>query len=238
MKTCPQARGEVERLPRSTLAIRRLFRLYALSSGLMFLVAPAPASGAPAIPDASASAGLTLSVQQRESLRPSAWAQPIELPGVPNLYMMSDRLYRSGQPTAEGMARLEDLGIKTVLNISFHSDIPEMAATRMAYEQIYMKTWHPEEEDVVRFLRIVSDPGRGPVLVHCHRGADRTGTLCAIYRVVVQGWSKDDALREMTQGGFGFHPIWTNLKTFIKDLDIEAIRKEAGLVPSGPNPGP
>ena len=33
----------------------------------------------------------------------------------------------------------------------------------------------------------------------------------------------------MTGGGFGFHTIWGNLPEWIEALDIEAIKKEAGL---------
>jgi hypothetical protein len=33
----------------------------------------------------------------------------------------------------------------------------------------------------------------------------------------------------MTQGGFKHHVIWTNLVKFIQDLDIDAIKKEAGI---------
>jgi protein tyrosine/serine phosphatase len=47
--------------------------------------------------------------------------------------------------------------------------------TAFHYEQIPMEAWRPEQEDVVRFLRIVTDPKRVPVLVHCQHGADRTG---------------------------------------------------------------
>ncbi|WP_282598360.1 tyrosine-protein phosphatase, partial [Pseudomonas chlororaphis] len=43
----------------------------------------------------------------------------------------------------------------------------------------------------------------GPVLMHCKHGSDRTGLMSAMYRVVVQGWSKEEALNEMTGGGFG-----------------------------------
>ena len=91
-----------------------------------------------------------------------------------------------------------------------------------------MKAWHPEREDAVLFLRIVTDPNRTPVLVHCQYGADRTGTMCAIYRIVVQKWPKEEAIREMTEGGFGFHEVWSNLPTWIDELDVEALRKEAG----------
>ena len=92
-----------------------------------------------------------------------------------------------------------------------------------------MKTWHPEEKEIVRFLQIVTDPRRQPVLVHCQHGADRTGTMCALYRVAVQGWTKGEAIREMTDGGYGFHSTWKNLIQWVRDLDVEQIKKRAGL---------
>jgi protein tyrosine/serine phosphatase len=76
---------------------------------------------------------------------------------------------------------------------------------------------------------IVTNPKRTPVLVHCQHGADRTGTMCALYRVAVQNWKKEEALREMTQGGFGFHEIWENLPVWFEKLDIKAIKKKAGI---------
>ena len=162
--------------------------------------------------------------------RPSNWAQPINLHGVPNLHKVSDQLYRSAQPTAEGMRDLKALGIKTIVNLrSFHSDRDEIGQTRLGYEHIYMKAWHAEEEDIVRFLTIVTDPRRTPVLVHCQHGADRTGTMCAVYRLAVQGWTKEEALKEMTEGGFGFHPIWQNLLDWINDLDIGKIKQKGGI---------
>jgi len=57
--------------------------------------------------------------------------------------------------------------------------------------------------------------------------------MCAVCRIAVQGWSKEEALKEMTQGGYGFHKIWINLEPWISRLDIEEIRKRAGLAPVG-----
>jgi protein tyrosine phosphatase (PTP) superfamily phosphohydrolase (DUF442 family) len=162
--------------------------------------------------------------------RPAHWAQPIRTQGVPNLHKVSDTLYRSAQPSAEGLKNLKAMGIETIVNLrSFSSDRDEIGETGLAYEHIYMKAWHPEEKEVVRFLQIVTNPKRTPVLVHCLHGADRTGTMCAIYRVSVQGWSKKEAIQEMTQGGFGFHGIWDNLIKWISELDIEGINERAGI---------
>jgi len=159
--------------------------------------------------------------------RPQAWARPLTVAGVPNLHQISTTLYRSAQPTAEGMAHLKAMGIKTVVNLrAFHSDRDEIGDTGLAYEHIHMTAWHLEEEDIVRFLQIATDPKRAPVLVHCQHGADRTGTAIAAYRIVVQGWSKEDAIKEMTEGGFGFHSIWINLISWIEALDIEAVKAQ------------
>jgi protein tyrosine phosphatase (PTP) superfamily phosphohydrolase (DUF442 family) len=162
--------------------------------------------------------------------RPAHWAIPMQMEGVPNLHKVSDTLYRSAQPSVEGMKNLKAMGIETVINLrSFHSDRDEIGDTGLAYEHIHMKAWYAEEEDAVKFLQIVTNPKRSPVLVHCQHGADRTGTMCALYRIVVQGWTKEEALKEMMKGGFGFHGIWGNLIQWINELDIEGIKKRAGF---------
>ncbi len=162
--------------------------------------------------------------------RPGHWAQPVEVKGVPNLFRVDDTLYRSGQPTAEGMRGLKQLGVATILNLrAFHSDRDEIGDTGLACESIPMMAWLPDRKEAVRFLRLVTDPKRAPVLVHCWHGSDRTGAMVAIYRVAVQGWSKDEAIREMTEGGFGFHQIWVNLPKWIRELDIEAVARDAGI---------
>ena len=162
--------------------------------------------------------------------RPEIWAQPVKLEGVPNLYRVSGELYRSDQPSFQGMENLKAMGLKTIVNLrSFHSDRDEIGDTGLAYEHITMKPWHPEEKEAVQFLKIVTDPRRIPVLVHCRHGSDRTGAMVAIYRIAVQGWSKNEAIREMTEGGYRFHWIWSNLPQWVQGLDIDRIKEQAGM---------
>ncbi len=164
--------------------------------------------------------------------RPAAWAVPVAWPGLPNLHCVTPTLYRGAQPEPEGFAQLRRLGIKTVISLrSFHSDRDACAATGLDYLQIDEKAWHAEDEDLVTFLRATTDPARQPVFVHCQHGADRTGTMIAAYRIVIQGWSKDQAIAEMTQGGYGFHPLWTNLVQYIRKLDTDRIRRQIGGPP-------
>ena len=164
--------------------------------------------------------------------RPSNWAVQIKLKGVPNLHKVSDTLYRSAQPTAEGMKNLKVMGIKTIVNLrSFHSDKDEIGKTKLEYEHIYMKSWHLEEKEIVRFLKIIADTNRTPVLVHCMHGADRTGTMCTIYRIFIQNWTKKESINEMIKGGFNFQKIWKNLPKWINKLDINDIKMKANLLP-------
>lgn len=157
--------------------------------------------------------------------RPPEWATPLKLPGVANFHRVSADLYRGEQPTAEGMQNLHTLGIRTIVNLrSFNSDRPEIGGTPVGYEHITMKAWHPEDKEIIRFLRLVNDPQKTPVFVHCQHGSDRTGTMCAVYRIAVQGWSKEAAIAEFTQGGYGFHSTWSNLITYLRKLDVKALR--------------
>ena len=169
--------------------------------------------------------------------RPESWASPVTArPGLPNLHRVTASLYRSAQPTDEGFVFLgtqpslanADRPIKTVVSLrDRHDDAPLVpAASTLRLERIQFKTWHPENEDVVKFLRIATTPALQPVLVHCQHGSDRTGTMVAIYRIAYEGWTKTQATDEMINGGFGYHPMWQNLLRYIEDLDVNAIKAQ------------
>ena len=171
--------------------------------------------------------------------RPADWASSLQMEGVPNFYKVSDDLYRSAQPTsAEALQNLEtsNFGIRTVVNLrcsQSHRD--KIEGTGLVYEHIPMIGWplFPKEKQVIRFLQIVTDHQRTPVLVYCQHGADRTGIMCAVYRIAVQGRTKERALKEMGDGGFGFHGFQDgNIVQWINNLDIDKIKIKIGIIPN------
>lgn len=57
-----------------------------------------------------------------------------------------------------------------------------------------------------------------PVVVHCWHGSDRTGAVVAAYRILKQGWSKEQAISEMVNGGYGFHLIYWDIVEVLQQL--------------------
>lgn len=151
-------------------------------------------------------------------------ARLIDLAGTENFYRISQDLYRAGQPTAEAMRVYEDYGIKTVINLrSFNSDRDEIRGTDLKLVEIPVLTWDLEMDEVVAVLQAIRDAEK-PVLIHCQHGSDRTGLMVAMYRIVEQGWQTEEAIEEMTNGGFGFHGIWAHIPDFIRKADISWLK--------------
>jgi len=170
---------------------------------------------------------LSCALNRVESSRPAQWATPVQLRGAPNLYKVTDYLYRSGQPTEEGMKNLKTLGIKTIINLrAFYFDSDKIRETGLLVEELSVKVWDIEDADVVRVLRTIRKRENSPFLLHCSNGADRAGVMIAMFRVVEQGWTKEEAIQEMVNGGYGFHHIWFRIVGYVKHADVERIRKQ------------
>jgi len=193
------------------------------TKALLLAAALAVACGAPSAPTSA------------NAERDPRWAEPLARDGLPNLARIEPDLYRGAQPEPSGFVALRELGVKTIVNLrSDHSDRDDAAAAGLpdgAFElvELPMLASRVGEEDVRAFLAVAVDPAKRPLLFHCKHGADRTGAMAASYRVVAQGWTADDAIDEMTSGGFGFHSVFRNLPELVRGLDAAALREELGL---------
>jgi protein tyrosine/serine phosphatase len=158
-------------------------------------------------------------------VRKPEWAAPVEASA--NLFSITPSLYRSAQLASKDIALVKSLGIQTVVSLrNFHDDQALLRGSGVKIKRVGINTWSVGDKQVVAALKAIKDAEKdGPVLLHCLHGADRTGLVSAMYRMLYQGWSKDDALQELTQGGYGYHSMWKNIPTYIKNVDIEKIRQ-------------
>lgn len=152
--------------------------------------------------------------------KPGAWATPIVKEGLPNFFKVSDTLYRGAQPTQTGFQELKKLGIKTIINLrEHHTDEKLINGMGFNYFPIPTATSKPLKDHYQKFLDIVKNPDLQPVFVHCRQGADRTGTAVALYRITVQKWDTEEAIRELQQGGYGYHPMYQEIIKFIRNFN-------------------
>lgn len=135
-------------------------------------------------------------------------ARTLAVEPVRNFHQVEPWLMRGGQPTAEGFKRLADMGIKTVVCLRWGPALIEaekkmVEALGMKFVSIPLNYWNlPTTKVIDQFFDLIDDPANHSLYVHCFHGADRTGLLCAIYRMARNGYSFEDAYREMKACGF------------------------------------
>lgn len=139
---------------------------------------------------------------------------------LPNFHRINAQLYRGGQPTAEGIKRLAGMGVKTV--ISFRDTQSKVVREKALVEaeglnfiNLRLSNWFASKDDEIhRIIEVIKNPAHQPVFIHCKRGADRTGTVVAVYRMLVEGWTAAQANREAKKHGIGWWQVW--MKDYIK----------------------
>ena len=130
--------------------------------------------------------------------------------------MLHEGLWRGPEPlTDSDWHQLQDLGIKVCLDLEngelFDGDLNLQVLEANEYGiktinyplgQLTPPT-KQELNDCVSLMRTYL-----PMYVHCKAGVDRTGIVCARYRMVAQGWSKDQAVDEMKRLGMHWWYFW------------------------------
>src|SRR5205085_4614093 len=113
-----------------------------------------------------------------------------------------EKFYRGAQPSELGFASLAKMGVHTILDLR-ETDGRSLAekkaveAAGMRYVNIPMQGIStPTPEVIAKALAAINAKDAGRVFVHCRRGADRTGTIVACYRVSHDHWDGPKALSE------------------------------------------
>jgi tyrosine-protein phosphatase SIW14 len=123
--------------------------------------------------------------------------------GLPNFKIVNDRILRGGQPSDDGFKKLAERGVKTVVDLRWVNEhsIPHekeiVEADGMRFISVPMKGLSaPSLEQMTKVLGILENSDSWPVFIHCRRGADRTGTVLACYRISHDHWENQKALEE------------------------------------------
>ena len=146
-------------------------------------------------------------------------ARKLAVPGVPKLGEVSSILYRGAQPTRQGFQKLAEMGISIVVDLRERGrevERQQVTKLRMRFVAIPWNCFHPEDTDMARFLRLLRDNSGKKVFVHCQTGDDRTGMMIATYRMAEEGWTAEEAMKEMEAYGFtsSHHLICPGLSSY------------------------
>ena len=140
---------------------------------------------------------------------------------LPRFQQVNEKLYRSGQPRAGGLARLRELGINTIINLrgaskTTRAEETEARALGFKYFNVALPNWgRPKDTRVERIIALIAAPENGKVLVHCKDGVDRTGMIVAIYRMTHDGLSGHAALVEAERSGMRRIQFW--MRDYVED---------------------
>lgn len=135
-------------------------------------------------------------------------------------------LYRSGQMTVEGFEEaIARYRIRTIVNLQDEYPDPDLQrggwgggseketdlCRRLGVRYVYLppdliprrQVGAHRPQAIDRFLSLLDDPANFPLLIHCKAGLHRTGVMTAVFRMEYQGYTPDEAIRDLKTNGFG-----------------------------------
>jgi tyrosine-protein phosphatase SIW14 len=150
---------------------------------------------------------------------------------LPNFHRVDDHVFRGAQPKAGGLAKLKELGVRTIVNLRFErgqSKAEEAEARALGLEYVSIPMYGlipPTAAQISKVLAILTNPQNGPVFVHCVAGQDRTGVVIACYRIAQMGWTATDAIHEAM--GYGMMKAEVLKRQYIRDFYAQTLRRVA-----------
>lgn len=157
----------------------------------------------------------------------NAFSQQENVESLKNFHKVDEFVFRSEQPQSDDFSAIEARGIKTVINLrNRFNDKREVRKTNLKLIHVPINSWKINYLHLVTVLKIINQSEK-PVLVHCLHGADRTGCVVACYRIIFNGWSKDDAIKEFLSPQFGYHDGWfPKMKNLLEEIDEQQLKED------------
>lgn len=160
-------------------------------------------------------------------------------------------VYRSGQISRWQFApTVEEHGIEVVIDLNGVEPADEdQAAEIAAYDRLGLEHHRFKLEgngtgDVTNYVEAIATLAKchhegKTVLVHCHAGTQRTGSVVAAYRVLVLGQSPRDAYAELVR--YGWDPDTDQVLLSYLNGNLRTVAEELarrGLIERVPDPLP
>jgi len=165
-------------------------------------------------------------------------AKRISIEGIPNVAEVTPNLYRGGVPSKGGLQKLSEMGVNIVVDLRGANADERKKVTDLDMQYVTIP-WHcpfPRDAVFAKFLTLLQENRGKRVFVHCRLGDDRAGMIIAAYRMAKQGWTPQEAMREMQAYGFSLthHIICPGLasyeanfpKRFMSSPAFESLREE------------
>lgn len=133
-------------------------------------------------------------------------------------------LYRGPSPSIKRLDELKAMGIKTIISVR-NNPKPKKAAyaEKIGLKWMTVKTsvmHSPKEEDIRKFITMVTNPANHPVYVCCVGGRDRSVFYVTAYKIAVEGADPDEAVADMD--GSTWHKLWPGFRYYVDILKAGA----------------
>jgi tyrosine-protein phosphatase SIW14 len=148
--------------------------------------------------------GMAQTKQETQPPAVCAIGRRLQEKGVPNFGEVTPTLYRGGLLNPMGMKALKRLGMNVIIDTHANDVTEEKIVEGLGMKYVAIP-WHcpwPHDEVFAKFLQVLHENKGKKIFVHCRLGDDRTGMMVAAYRMAEEGWTADEAMREMKSFGF------------------------------------
>lgn len=148
-----------------------------------------------------------------------------------NLHEVAPGAFRAAQPTPGQIRRLADRGLRSVVTLrggvlfgSYALEREACAARGLDFRRVVLRSRALPTREELAGLRELIETVETPVLFHCKSGADRAGFMAALWLILREGRSVEEARGQLSlrYGHVPFGPTGVLDRFFARAAEAEA----------------
>ncbi len=157
--------------------------------------------------------GVSAASDGRPPVEQSLTSERLQISGIRDAGKVNDFLYRGAQPNDKALDKLQALGITTIVDLRgerhglVRKEQKNAESLGMDFINLPGNGWTPPpDQQVAEFFSLMQETPKRRVFLHCWLGGDRSGVFVAAYRIAFDGWTPEEAIREMHV--FHYNSFW------------------------------